>query len=88
MSEYKPLYEIASARRAIHALDSQRVNGFAIYLAGGYWVSRDTPRMWRLMHHTTPLNDFIAVGIPTQIVQAWEQSRSRMVRAQAQERTE
>lgn len=77
MSEYKPLYEITNARRAIHALDNQRVDGFAVYLAGGYWVSRDTPRMWRLMHRTTPLNDFVAVGLPSDIIRAWERELQR-----------
>ncbi len=71
---YRPLYEISSPRRALYTIENQRTNGFAVCLAGGYWVSHDTPRMWRLMHHTTPLNDFIAVGTPAQIVNAWQQA--------------
>lgn len=73
-TEYKPLYEINSARRALYTIQNQRTNGFAVCLFGGYWVSHDTPRMWRLMHHTTPLNDFVAVGTPTQIVAAWQRA--------------
>lgn len=74
MSEYKPLYEISNPRRALWQIENQQTNGFAVFLSGGYWVSHDTPRMWRLMHHTTPLNDFIAVGVPEQIVNAWQRA--------------
>lgn len=63
---------LTSRRRAEYALNSQRIGGFAVWLAGDYWVSRDTPRMWRLMHRTTPNNDFVAVGDVTWVLNAWE----------------
>lgn len=75
MTTYAPAFVVTSRRRAEYALGRQYVGGLAVYLAGDFWAVRDTPRMWRLMHRTTPLNEFVAVGTITDVLDAWEQAR-------------
>jgi len=65
-------FTITSRKRAEYKLTYQRINGFAVELADVYHVWHDTPRMWRLMHRTTPVNDFVAVGSVENVLDAWE----------------
>jgi hypothetical protein len=74
MQPYTP-QPITNRKRAEWKLEQQRINGFAIDLAGDYHVWRDTPSMWRLVHRTTPMNDFVAVGSVSAVLNAWEQRK-------------
>lgn len=79
MTDYRII--LTSRRRAEYALNNQRIGGFAVWLAGDYWVAHDTPRMWRLMHRTTPNNDFVAVGNVNDVLTAWERREMHMMEA-------
>jgi hypothetical protein len=76
-------FEHTTPARATRALDAQRVNGFCVDLAGGFYVTHPTPRMWMLFHpeRSQSINDPLAWGTPTEVIAAWSRLHSEATRA-------